>query len=250
MKKYLKANKNSYLLMFFSIIALVFMCEFRFSSNLLFANKNLDKTNMAYAQSTALTLDESEKIDINLCTVSLSTGDVTYTGEPQQKTVTLTYNGATLVENVDYTLEYFNNTKAGMATITITGIGNYEGTRDRYFEILKANAPVFQTENFTIPKNATRLSDIPLPENWEWVEPTKKIRGNSILAKAKYIGEDKDNYNELEITLNISIGPAFTKHNIWRTVVFIMIPVNIVFTIIFIPVKRRIRYKLKFQDQN
>ena len=40
-----------------------------------------------------------------------------------------------LVKDTDYTLSYADNTNAGTATVTVTGIGNYTGTQDKEFEI-------------------------------------------------------------------------------------------------------------------
>lgn len=49
----------------------------------------------------------------------------------------------TLLESLDYTLSYTGNTAAGTATVTVTGIGNYEGTTTATFtvtpEIVKKN---------------------------------------------------------------------------------------------------------------
>lgn len=42
-----------------------------------------------------------------------------------------------LKEGVDYTLEYKDNTKAGTATVVITGIGDYTGTAEATFTIVK-----------------------------------------------------------------------------------------------------------------
>lgn len=49
----------------------------------------------------------------------------------------------TLLEGLDYTLSYANNTAVGTATVTVTGIGDYEGTTTATFtvtpEIVKKN---------------------------------------------------------------------------------------------------------------
>lgn len=49
--------------------------------------------------------------------------------------VTIEYNGMTLVKDTDYTIEYANNTESGTATMTITGKGNYTGTKTLEFNI-------------------------------------------------------------------------------------------------------------------
>ncbi len=52
----------------------------------------------------------------------------TYSGEPITQNVTLRYDTSTLVEGTHYQISYSNNTDAGTATMTITGIGSCTGT--------------------------------------------------------------------------------------------------------------------------
>ena len=64
--------------------------------------------------------------------------DTMYNGKEQKNkpTVEDTKTGATLVENVDYTLSYSEDViNAGTVTVTITGTGNYEGTVATSYEI-------------------------------------------------------------------------------------------------------------------
>ena len=69
---------------------------------------------------------------------------VTYNGSAQTPTVTVMDRTTTLVSGTDYTVAYSNNINAGTATVTITGQGNYTGTK---------------SANFTInPKNASNLT--------------------------------------------------------------------------------------------
>lgn len=58
-----------------------------------------------------------------------------YTGQPIKPELKLTMDGAPLAVDVDYTLEYSDNVEAGVATITVTGIGAYRGTKVVTFEI-------------------------------------------------------------------------------------------------------------------
>lgn len=43
-----------------------------------------------------------------------------------------------LIENQDYTVSYSSNKNPGTATVTISGINNYTGTKDKQFEIIKS----------------------------------------------------------------------------------------------------------------
>ncbi len=65
--------------------------------------------------------------------------NVVYNGKPQQSKPTVMLNGRILKENIDYTLTYENNIKAGIATVVIHGKGNFttDSTRTTQFEILK-----------------------------------------------------------------------------------------------------------------
>ncbi len=55
---------------------------------------------------------------------------------PVTKTIVGNNDGTPLVEGVDYTVTYKNNDKAGEATITITGIGDYTGTLEYTFRVI------------------------------------------------------------------------------------------------------------------
>ena len=69
---------------------------------------------------------------------------VTYNGSAQTPSVTVKDGSTTLTSGTHYTVSYSNNINAGTATVTVTGIGNYTGTK---------------SANFTInPKNASNLT--------------------------------------------------------------------------------------------
>ena len=66
-----------------------------------------------------------------------SVGKQAWTGSAIKPTPTVTFNGNTLTRGASYTLSYKNNTNVGTATITITGKGNFRGTRTVTFKIAK-----------------------------------------------------------------------------------------------------------------
>ena len=76
--------------------------------------------------------------DINYTTI-LDIPDQIYTGENIEVNVTIESDGIVLKEGEDYTIEYVNNKEVGTATIKIEGIGNYEGTMTKTFNIIKNN---------------------------------------------------------------------------------------------------------------
>ena len=65
-----------------------------------------------------------------------------YTGKALTPEVKVTYNGAELTEDKDYTVSYADNTNAGTATVTVDGKGNYEGTKTVNFNIGRATLTV------------------------------------------------------------------------------------------------------------
>ena len=62
----------------------------------------------------------------------------TYTGKAITQTPVVKLDSSTLTQNTDYTVSFKNNVKAGTATVTITGKGNYTGTRTATFKINRA----------------------------------------------------------------------------------------------------------------
>jgi len=75
--------------------------------------------------------------------ISLSNASVSkvlnqmYTGSYIRPNVVLRYNGYKLEQGTDYTVSYSNNRNVGTATIKITGIGRYKGTKTVTFKIVR-----------------------------------------------------------------------------------------------------------------
>ena len=75
--------------------------------------------------------------DISSATVSLNPTSGTYDGTEQKPTVSVTWNNVPLTENKDYTLSWdkVGFTNADDYTVTVTGTGNFEGTKNAVFSI-------------------------------------------------------------------------------------------------------------------
>lgn len=93
----------------------------------------------------------------------------TYNGKAQtQSKLKVTCEGKTLKQGTDYTVSYKNNTKAGTATVTVSGKGNYTGSKDASFTIKKAAQSISKVSgsytkayktNFTLsPKAKGKIS--------------------------------------------------------------------------------------------
>ena len=84
--------------------------------------------------STRLTV----KGDLKDATVTVN-GEYFYTNSPITPEVSVTWNGTQLTENTDYTVNCTDNTNAGKATVTVSGKGNYTGTKTEKFTIAPAS---------------------------------------------------------------------------------------------------------------
>ncbi len=71
-------------------------------------------------------------------TVSGLAAEYTYTGQSIAPMVDVKWGNILLVSGTDYSVNYADNTNAGTATITISGLGNYSGTLEKTFEITPA----------------------------------------------------------------------------------------------------------------
>ena len=68
--------------------------------------------------------------------------DAAYTGEAITPKPVVTLEGKTLLEGLDYTLSYKNNTAVGTATVTMTGCRKYTGSVSASFRIKSSEKPV------------------------------------------------------------------------------------------------------------
>ncbi len=62
--------------------------------------------------------------------------DMAYTGSQRTPSPTVMLDGVSLVAKTDYTVSYKNNTSCGLATVVVTGIGNYRGSISKNFYII------------------------------------------------------------------------------------------------------------------
>ncbi|MBO4396002.1 MAG: hypothetical protein J5819_06615 [Eubacterium sp.] len=74
---------------------------------------------------------------VDNCGVSNLKTKYKYTGKKIKPDIKVNVNGFTLKKGTDYKLKYSNNKNPGTASIKITGIGNYKGSRTVTFKIYK-----------------------------------------------------------------------------------------------------------------
>lgn len=80
-----------------------------------------------------------EPVQISKLDITVNTDGLVYTGAAIEPKITIKDGTYTLQKNKDYTVEYTNNTDVGTGNITITGMGDYLGTRKYTFKIEAAD---------------------------------------------------------------------------------------------------------------
>lgn len=103
---------------------------------------------------------------------SSETAEYTYSGKAIAPAIKLYEGNILLKKNTHYTLKYLNNTNAGIATVIVTGKGNYAGTI---------------RQNFTIqPKEKADAKSIKVSSI-----PTQKYTGKTIVPTVKVVVDGK-----------------------------------------------------------
>nr|WP_302560394.1 CAP domain-containing protein [uncultured Blautia sp.] len=89
------------------------------------------------------------QINLSQAEIAFSQSSYLYTGTPLTPKPTVTWNGITLTENVDYTLSWHNNAQQGNAYVTVSGKGNFTGETNKSFYI--DLTPITEAEIGDIP---------------------------------------------------------------------------------------------------
>ena len=150
----------------------------------------------------------SATVNIATCTITMDTTRNTntyeYTGFAIKPKVTVKNGGTTLVENVDYVLQYQNNIHVGTATVIIKGNGvNYSGENRITFTITKAQSPASRP----IPKweigSNVDLNYLQWGDGWKLENPNESIQ----IGETKtitLIREDATNYVIATCTVTVT----------------------------------------------
>lgn len=79
----------------------------------------------------------AEPVNISNATVKVNNSNYVYDGNKKEPDVTVVCDNVQLTKGQDYSVKYSNNINAGTATVTVTGIGDYTGTKNCSFTINK-----------------------------------------------------------------------------------------------------------------
>ena len=165
--------------------------------------------------------------------LSLKYTTVTYTGKPQKIKVYVrdkSYPGESdylLMEDIDYKVTWKNNTNAGTATVTVTGLEPYfRGTLTKTFKILQANNSITasnvkktqstKAQTFSLGAAAKGGAKLSYKSN------NKNVTVNSsgkVTIAANYTGESAititaaatKNYKAAQKTVTLTVNPSGTS---------------------------------------
>lgn len=162
---------------------------------------------------------------------------ISYTGQDQTPGLAVHYDGTLvdedLVKGRDYTVEFTNNINKGTATATLTGIGNYEGSVVKTFEIGAGQFTVAfaQTPEFTyngaaqVPTYTVMLGETALEEDTDYdvhyysdeARTTEVVAAevkNAITYYVKVVGKTGTNYDGSVVTATADETPVDLNYTI------------------------------------
>ena len=162
-------------------------------------------------------------IDLSDAEITVAADGLTYDGKAKTPAVTVKYSGNTLTADTDYEVAYSNNTNAGTDTakVTVTGLGDYEGTVEKTFSIAKASQSL-QAEDLSVPFSGTAAigvtgaqgkvtftSDAP---EVAAVDADGNVTGNKIgTAGIKVSAAGNNNYLPAEKEITVTVTAAELK---------------------------------------
>ena len=186
--------------------------------------------------------DYKGKNYISKADVTLSQNDFDYTGEAITPAVTVSYKGQILKEGTDYRLSYSDNINANQAvseisiagqhtgnpdiapyihylvpTVTITGMGSYEGTATRHFNInpidiskepLVLKNTSYEYTGEKIDAEISSLGKIPLSDDNYNISCSDNVNAGTAMIKVT----GKGNYTG-EVTATYTITPRDIRQN-------------------------------------
>ena len=137
--------------------------------------------------------------------------------EPKPKVI---FGDKELVENVDYSLSYENNTSVGSASVTLTGMGDFWGEEMVYFSIVPKPITDPEIAYMEIPEyDYTGFSITPIPEltcsfilMTEETDYTYSYYDNVVPGTGKIVVRGTGNYTgTIEIPFHIHCDHQFEK---------------------------------------
>lgn len=148
-----------------------------------------------------------ETTDVNDATVDI-TGTYEYTGSPIVPKLTVKMGYLTLKEGTDYEI-IGEAVDAGEAEVTVKGIGDYTGERKVAFTIEPAemNVQAPQEPIQVVYDDKGKLSDIALPDFWQWDKPNQSIGAVGTHTYGITYPAQSANYKEKHAEIDVEVTP-------------------------------------------
>ena len=164
----------------------------RYTVEINYDSENESDYGYGYAHSTLNIIESKSSIE-NVTVEGLKVKY--YTGSQLTQNIVVKYGNTILKENKDYRLSYKNNISVGIATMTITGIGDYTGSKDYRFKINKSNVSNVEVSNIT---NKTYTGKAFTPN------PYIKLNGVTLTKNVDYKLTYSNNINAGTATMTIT----------------------------------------------
>ena len=177
--------------------------------------KRIDNGDTAKSESGLVSFTVNPRI-ADSALLDLSALEFPYNVKPVEPEVKV-MDGTTVIPSDEYTVEYIDNDKPGMATIKVTDKegGNYVVGKPRNDYIILGSFKITMGEK---PGNAPAASqkvayknavvgDVELPENWQWKESDRQLtlkEGKFVNAIAEYVGVDAEYFKTTTVSVDIS----------------------------------------------
>jgi hypothetical protein len=113
--------------------------------------------------------------DIAGASLTLAKASYAYDGTAKTPAITVMLNGKTLAQGTGYTVAYSNNVNIGTATVTVTGKGDYKGSKTVSFKIIPKTVTVTKA---TVGKKLVKAT-------WAKADAQQKITGYQIQYRIK-----------------------------------------------------------------
>lgn len=174
--------------------------------------------------------DSSEKKNITDYTITLAEREFAYTGSEICPDVTVAKQkdaSEVLTKDKDYSVSYTDNTDAGIATVTVTGIGDYTGTISENFVITRAKNRISVPQKaYTLTANQSKAVKLKLNATAQgklkYVPDNSKVKVSSsgvVTIPKKFVGivnikitsPKTDNCYADSCTVTVTVNPSVTK---------------------------------------
>lgn len=166
-------------------------------------------------------LTGDDVISISDAQITLSEDSYVYDGTAKTPQVTVTYDGAELIQDTDYTVEYKNNVNAGTAQVVVRGRELYSGTIQETFEIQKASqtiraqdvsVEVGGTAKINVTGAVTAVSFASGNTSVATVAADGTVTGKNVgTAAVTVTANGSTNYEEATTSIQVTVTPISLK---------------------------------------